>query len=212
MSYIEYIKSKNEKDRPSTTKVVASLMNSYGKVRCDMCDELCDVNSIGSETCTVTEPSTGNKRYYHFCYDCLHRKMDVNDIYGTYTEAVTKQWRKKYKDIKTKTPKNNYEDMCFNCFCTVNDIHMYLSDSPSIKDDHHKAYIAVDIGMDKCSATSPKDDMFGNYNEHGACEVTEIHYTFTLRRHPNGPTDTLKVCKGNGSMLCENCRFKKEDD
>ena len=201
MSYINYVKAQSEKDHPSTINVVAKMMTTYGKIRCDMCDEACDVNSIGSETCTVTEPSTGNKRYYHFCYDCLHRKMDVDDIYGTYTEAVTKQWRAKYKEIKTKPPKNDYEDMCFNCFCNVNDIHMYLTDSPAIKDDHHKAYIAVDIGMDKY-------DTWKGHKELGCSEVTELHYTFALK----SPSGTLKLCKGNGSMLCENCRFKEVKD
>lgn len=204
MSYIEYLKAKNNKEQnhPSTLDFAPALVN-YGKIRCDLCGELCDVADIESETSTVTDAATGKQRFYHFCYKCLHKKMDINDIHGTFTEEETKEWRLKYKEAKKRTPRNTYEDMCLNCFISTNNIQMHAAGSPDILADRNEAYIMVDEGIDKYNTWQ--------YNKKcGAAEVAEFHYTFSLRRCPGCPSDTLEICKGNGSMLCENCRFKKE--
>lgn len=207
MSYIEYVKAKDnsEQSRPSTLDFAPALIN-YGKIKCDLCGELCDVADIESETSTVTDAATGKQRFYHFCYKCLHKKMDINDVHGTFTEEETKKWRLKYKEAKQKQPHNTYEDMCFNCFISTNDIQMFRhEDWNNITDDipswhyreSHPAFITVSEG---------KDIVMGSDDE-----CTELHYMFQLHRSDEDLcAHDFRLCKGNGSMLCENCRFKKE--
>ena len=206
MSYIEYMKAKNnkEQDHPSTLDFAPELIK-YGKIRCDLCGELCDVSDIESETSTVTDAATGKQRFYHFCYKCLHKKMDINDIHGTFTEEETKKWRLKYKEAKKRTPRNTYEDMCLNCFISTNDIQMFWhEDWNNIMDDipswhyreTHPAFITVSEGKDVVTS--------------GDEECTELHYVFQLHRSDDDfMAHNFRLCNGNGSMLCENCRFKK---
>lgn len=213
MSYIEYLKEKNktEQGHPSTLDFAPEL-TGYGKIRCDLCGEVCDVTEGGSETSIVTDAATGYKRFYHFCYDCLHRKMDIDDVYGTYTEQETKTWRLKYKEAKQRPPRNSYADLCLNCFIQTNDIQMfeYNDDTNEWADfgdyyKNHKAYIAVSEGKDRYKDSG------------GDQEIIELHYSFRLRRCDNLMLKNskyssfgLRLCDGNGSMLCENCRFKTE--
>lgn len=205
MSYIDYIKAKDksEQSHPSTLDFAPTLIN-YGKIKCDLCGELCDVADIESETSTVTDAATGKQRFYHFCYKCLHKKMDINDVHGTFTEEETKKWRLKYKEAKKKQPHNTYEDMCFNCFISTNDIQMFhrsdwdSGDVPSWNyKETHPAFITVSEGIDR--------EMSGD------AEIVELHYVFQLHRSDEDLMEhDFRLCKGNGSMLCENCRFRKK--
>ena len=185
----------NDKEEQIFEKMMkfAPRLVSYGKAKCDLCGGLGDVNK--GEVSAVTDAATGNKRYFYVCYDCLHKRIDADNIYNIYPDEERDKWRASYKAIKKRrTTLNTYDELCLNCFIATNDIRAFKDhDNKTGYSTTHKAYMQVDEGFD---VYGPK------------CECIEFHTTITLIPCDDG-TD-LTLCKGRGSMLCEDCRFREE--
>ena len=116
-----------------------------------------------------------------------------------------------YTQIRTTL--NTYDELCLNCFIVTNDIQAferkdYLASHREYA-SNHKAIMFVDEGFDSYE-TYPDDITSIPYNRKDRrvySESVEFHTAISIR--PCGDHLDLKVCKGRGSMLCENCRFRK---
>lgn len=208
MSYLDYVKAANKFDKGLNERITdfAPHLMHFGKVKCDLCGEYSDVTEPSTEICTVTEAATGKKRYYHFCYDCLHRKMDTNDIQGTFTTNEIKMWRLKYKEAKTKPPVNHVLDMCLNCFLRSHDIQAFEMTENVQNDEkydmyrrYHPAYLEISEGMDNDTHV---------YSNGEVCDMYEYHYVFALRPCKSG--GKLAVCDVKNKIICDACPYKKE--
>lgn len=182
----------------------APRLVSYGKAKCDLCGGLGDVNK--GEVSAVTDAATRNKRYFYVCYDCLHKRVDADNVYNIYPDEERDKWRASYKAVKKRrTTLNTYDELCLNCFIATNDIQAFRFEGDEDAEDeycrNHKALILVEECIDR-------------YTNHPyapcrqAFECAEFHTTVSLVRCNDG--DDLKLCKGRGSVLCEDCRFRKE--
>lgn len=209
MSYLDYVKAANKFDKGLNERITdfAPHLMHFGKVKCDLCGEYSDVTEPSTEICTVTEAATGKKRYYHFCYDCLHRKMDIDDIQGTFTTDETKTWRLKYKEAKSKPPVNNVLDMCLNCFLRSHDIQAFERTENVQNDEkydtyrrYHPAFIRVSEGMDSAVMTSPIGEVRSIY---------EYHYVLSLQ--PCKPGSSLALCDGKNKIICDVCPYKRKE-
>lgn len=177
----------------------APRLVSYGKAKCDLCGGLGNVNN--GEVSAVTDAATGNKRYFYVCYDCLHKRVDADNIYNIYPDEERNKWRASYKEVKKRrTTLNTYDELCLNCFITTNDIRVFRCavDEEAEREyrRNHKAVIRVEECVDSYI-----------WRKSGI-ECTEFHTTASLVRCDGG--HNLKFCNGRGSMLCEDCRFRKE--
>lgn len=209
MSYLDYVKAANTFDKGLNERITdfAPHLMHFGKVKCDLCGEYSDVTEPSTEICTVTEAATGKKRYYHFCYDCLHKKMGMNIIQGTFTTDETKMWRLKYKEVKTKPPVNHVLTMCLNCFLRSHDIQAFERTENVQNDEkydmyrrYHPAYLEISEGMDNDTHV---------YSNGEVCDMYEYHYVFALR--PCKPGGHLTVCDGKNKIICDVCPYKKEE-
>lgn len=199
----------NNKNTLDMMMKFAPRLARYGKAQCDLCGGFSNVND--GEVSVVTDAATGAKRYFHICYDCLHKRVDVDDIHNLYSDEEKERWRREYKAVKhRRTTMNTYEDLCLNCFITTNDIKAFRHiDNISNYAPTHKAILYVDEGMDTYEAYPDYIQSIPYKKEDRTVfsEISEFHTTITLR--PCDDSDTLKLCNGRGSQLCENCRFRK---
>lgn len=196
--------SNKEEQVFKTMMKFAPRLVSYGKAKCDLCGGLGDVNN--GEVSAVTDAATGNKRYFYVCYDCLHKRMDTDNIYNIYPDEERKQWRALYKEVKKRrTTLNTYDELCLNCFITTNDIQCFgINDYLDCTNypKNHDVYMTVEECVDQYE---PKV----TYSEF-ECQIAEFHTTIALRKC-NNTGYGFKVCKGRGSMLCENCEYKRSE-
>ena len=205
MSYIDYLKAKEQEKKRNDIRPRIPDIVGYGRVKCDLCGRFSDVTDPNSELSTVTNASDGAKRFYHFCYKCLHKRMDVDDIHGFYTDEEVKQWRLKYKEAKTKKAANSYDDLCLNCFIKSNGIRIFTESEVENEEWReyvrtHGLYVLLQTGVDKYT------------NEDGS-ETTECHTSFTLTETNFHKLSTdLSICEGKNTSLCEKCRFRKKEE
>lgn len=199
---------KEEQIFKTMMKFAPSLV-SYGKAKCDLCGGLGDVNK--GEVSAVTDAATGNKRYFYVCYDCLHKRVDADNIYNIYPDEERDKWRASYKAVKKRrTTLNTYDELCLNCFIATNDIQAFRFEGDEDAEDkycrNHKALIRVEECVD--SYTSSQGGVGWEHWYRNGFECTEFHTTASLVRCDGG--SNLKFCNGRGSLLCEECRFRKE--
>lgn len=191
----------NDKEERVFEKMMkfAPRLVSYGKAKCDLCGGLGDVNK--GEVSAVTDAATGNKRYFYVCYDCLHKRVDADNIYNIYPDEERDKWRASYKEVKKRrTTLNTYDELCLNCFIATNDIQAFRCEvDEAVEREYrrnHKALIRVEECVDSYI-----------WRKSGI-ECTEFHTTASLFRCDGG--SDLNFCKGRGSVLCEDCRFREE--
>jgi hypothetical protein len=191
----------------------APRLVSYGKAKCDLCGGLGDVNK--GEVSAVTDAATGNKKYFYVCYDCLHKRVDADNIYNIYPDEERDKWRASYKAIKKRRiTLNTYDELCLNCFIATNDIQAFKpGDNYSNYLRDHKAVMLVDEGYDTYETYAYADEItsipYDRKDRRAYSENVEFHTTISIR--PCSDRLDLKVCKGRGSLLCEDCRFRKEE-
>lgn len=205
MSYIDYLKAKEQEKKRNDIRPRIPDIVGYGRVKCDLCGGFSDVTDPNSELSTVTNASDGSKRFYHFCYKCLHKRMDVDDIHSIYTDEEVKRWRLKYKEAKTKKVVNTYDDLCLNCFIKSNGIRIFTEFEVENEEwqeyiKTHSLYILLQTGADR-------------YTNADGSETTECHTSFTLTEtNSSKPSTNLNVCGGKHMLLCEKCRFRKKEE
>jgi hypothetical protein len=205
MSYIDYLKAKEQEKKRNDIRPHIPDIVGYGRVKCDLCGRFSDVTDPNSELSTVTNASDGTKRFYHFCYKCLHKRMDVDDIHGFYTDEEVKRWRLKYKEAKTKKAANSYDDLCLNCFIKSNGIRVFTESEVENEEWQeyvrtHNLYVLLQTGVDK-------------YTNQDGSETTECHTSFTLTEtNFRNPSTNLNICEGKNKSLCEKCRFRKKEE
>lgn len=188
----------------------APRLVSYGKAKCDLCGGLGDVNK--GEVSAVTDAATGDKRYFYVCYDCLHKRVDADNIYNIYPDEERDKWRASYKAVKKRrTTLNTYDELCLNCFIATNDIQAFRLEVDKEAADKYRRNHEVLIRVEECVDfyKGSQDGVGWERWFRKGFECTEFHTTVDLLRCDGGPN--LKVCKGRGSLLCEDCRFRKEE-